>query len=421
MTSGSTVRRALVSVHDKTGLVDLARALHARGVEILSTGGTAKALRDAGLPVKDVSDETGFPEMMDGRVKTLHPKVHGALLALRDERSHLDAMHLHGIVPIDLVVVSLYPFEATVRKAGVAFEEAVEQIDIGGPAMIRSAAKNHRSVGVVTDPSQYGDVLRSLQENDGALSDELRASLARAAFARTAAYDATIARWLAERQEQAFPESFGPMRRATRLRYGENPHQEAALYADPLAPEGSLVRARLLGGKELSYNNIGDADAAWALVREFEEPAAVVVKHANPCGVAVAEDLASAYEQAVRCDPRSAFGGILALTVRWARTSRAPSPCPSGSSRSWSPRGSTRTRPRCSPPAAPRGGARACASSTPGPPTSSRPGGTCARWTAASSSNTATAWSSPRRGRGRSRGARPRRGRPPTSGSPSRS
>ncbi len=311
--AGLPVRRALISVHDKTGLVDLARALVLRGVEILSTGGTARALREADVAVKDVSEETGFPEMMDGRVKTLHPKIHGALLGLRENPAHVDAMQRHGIRPIDLLVVNLYPFEATIAKAGVSFEEAIEQVDIGGPAMIRSAAKNHRSVGVVTDPSQYADVLRSLASNEGGLSDDLLAALARAAFARTAAYDAAITAWLARRQDESLPESFGSTRRVLRLRYGENPHQEAALYADPTAPEGSLVRAHVLGGKELSFNNYGDADAAWLLVREFEEPACVVVKHANPCGVAVREDVAAAYEAALACDPRSAFGGIVAL------------------------------------------------------------------------------------------------------------
>jgi phosphoribosylaminoimidazolecarboxamide formyltransferase/IMP cyclohydrolase len=307
------VRRALLSVHDKAGLVDFARALARRGVELLSTGGTARALRQAGLDVKDVSTETGFPEMMDGRVKTLHPRIHGALLALRDDPAHVAAMGEHGIRPIDLVVVNLYPFEATVSLDGVTLAEAVEQIDIGGPAMIRSAAKNHRSVGVVTDPAQYPLVLADLERHGGALSDELRASLARTAFERTASYDAAISTWLSARAGDHFPVAVGSARRVLPLRYGENPHQGAALYADPAAPEGSLVKARVLGGKELSFNNYADADAAWGLVREFGEPACVVVKHVNPCGVAVRSTIAEAYHAAVALDPRSAFGGIVAL------------------------------------------------------------------------------------------------------------
>jgi phosphoribosylaminoimidazolecarboxamide formyltransferase/IMP cyclohydrolase len=307
------VRRALLSVSDKTGLVPFARALAERGVEILSTGGTARALRAAGLEVKDVSEETGFPEMMDGRVKTLHPKVHGALLGLRDDASHREQMEAHGIRAIDLVAINLYPFEATVTREDVTFEEAVEQIDIGGPAMIRSAAKNHRSVGVVTDPSQYEAVLQDLAGNAGALSEDLKARLARAAYARTAAYDAAIEAFLGARQEDPLPLLLGPSRRAATLRYGENPHQRAALYADPRAPAGALSRAAFRSGKDLSFNNTLDADAAWALVREFEEPACVVVKHNNPCGVALAGDLSEAFARAVACDPRSAFGGVVAL------------------------------------------------------------------------------------------------------------
>jgi phosphoribosylaminoimidazolecarboxamide formyltransferase/IMP cyclohydrolase len=307
------VRRALLSVSDKTGLVPLAKALSERGVEILSTGGTARALRAAGIEVKDVSEETGFPEMLDGRVKTLHPKIHGALLGLRDEASHRAQMEAHGIRAIDLVVVDLYPFEATVAREGVTFEEAVEQVDIGGPAMIRSAAKNHRSVGVVTNVSQYPDVLRDLAENDGALAEETKRRLARAAFARTASYDAAIETWLGTHDEDPLPLVAGAARRAALLRYGENPHQRGALFVDPRAPAGALAKAAFRNGKELSFNNYLDADAAWALVREFEEPACVVVKHNNPCGVAVADDPAEAYERAVACDPRSAFGGVVAL------------------------------------------------------------------------------------------------------------
>ena len=307
------VRRALLSVHDKTGLVDFAQALSKRGVELLSTGGTAKALRAAGLTVKDVAEETGFPEMLDGRVKTLHPRVHGALLGLRDDPKHLEQMAAHGIRPIDLLVVNLYPFEQTVRNPNVTLAEAIEQIDIGGPSMLRSAAKNHRSVGVVTDPAQYGAVLDDLKENGGALSEAIKAALARAVFARTSAYDAAIHQFLASRSGETLPQSIGTAWRSTTLRYGENPHQEAGVYVDPRAPQGSLARALLRSGKELSFNNYLDADAAWGLVRELEGPAAVVVKHGNPCGVAVAEDAAAAFRQALACDPRSAFGGIVAF------------------------------------------------------------------------------------------------------------
>ena len=308
------VRRALLSVSDKSGLVDFARALAARGVELISTGGTAKALRAAGLAVKDVSEETGFPEMLDGRVKTLHPKIHGALLGLRDDPRHAEAMAAHGIVAIDLVVVNLYPFEATVREAGVTLEEAVEQIDIGGPSMIRSAAKNHRSVGVVTDPAQYEAVLSDLAENRGALSDATKAALARAAYARTAAYDAAIHGWLSAHAGDGLPQVLGTCRRVHDLRYGENPHQAAALYADPTSPQGSLARAAMRGGKELSFNNYLDADAAWGLARGFEAPAAVIVKHTNPCGAALAKDAVAAFDLALEADPRSAFGGIVAFT-----------------------------------------------------------------------------------------------------------
>ena len=307
------VRRALLSVSDKTGLVDFASALVAAGVELLSTGGTAKALRAAGLPVKDVSEETGFPEMLDGRVKTLHPRVHGALLGLRDDAEHARQMAEHGIRSIDLLVVNLYPFEATVAKPRVTLEEAVEQIDIGGPAMLRSAAKNHRSVGVVTDPSQYADVLEDLRVHGGALSEELKARLARTVFARTSAYDAAIHQFLSARAGETLPQAVGAVWRTQGLRYGENPHQAAGVYVDPRAPRGALARALLRSGKELSFNNYLDADAAWGLVRELEAPAAVVVKHTNPCGVASGDDLAAAFDRALACDPRSAFGGIVAL------------------------------------------------------------------------------------------------------------
>jgi phosphoribosylaminoimidazolecarboxamide formyltransferase/IMP cyclohydrolase len=318
-----TVRRALISVHDKTGLVDFASALVARGVELLSTGGTAKALRAAGLPAKDVSEETGFPELLDGRVKTLHPRIHGALLGVRDDASHRAQMDAHGIRAIDLVVVNLYPFEATVSRPNVTMAEAVEQIDIGGPSMLRSAAKNHRSVGVVTDPSQYATVLDDLARNGGSLSDELKSQLARLVFARTSAYDAAIHQFLSSRSTDAMPNAMGSAWRTQSLRYGENPHQQAALYVDPRAPSGSLAKALLRGGKEPSFNNYLDADAAWGLVRGFDAPAAAIVKHTNPCGVALADDAGDAFALALACDPRSAFGGIVAfdrpLTLSTAR------------------------------------------------------------------------------------------------------
>jgi phosphoribosylaminoimidazolecarboxamide formyltransferase/IMP cyclohydrolase len=305
------VKRALLSVYHKEGLCRLGAALAQRGVELLSTGGTARTLRDAGLKVKDVSEETRFPEMMDGRVKTLHPRIHGALLGRRDVDA--EVMAEHAIRGIDLVVCNLYPFENTVRRPDAAFEDVIEQIDIGGPSMIRSAAKNHRFVAVVTDHAQYDQVMAAFEAGDGALSGELRLALAKTAFARTAAYDAAIARWLSEQAGETLPESLGAARRERVLRYGENPHQEAALYVDPLAPVGSLATARVCGGKALSFNNYGDVESAWALVREFDEPACVVVKHANPCGAAVAATPLAAYEAAVACDPRSAFGGIVAL------------------------------------------------------------------------------------------------------------
>ena len=312
------IRRALISVSDKTGLVAFARALTTRGVQILSTGGTAKALRDAGVPVTDVSEVTGFPEIMDGRVKTLHPKIHGGLLALRDEPDHADAMRAHGIEGIDLLVCNLYPFEATVAKRA-SFEETIENIDIGGPAMIRAAAKNHDWVAVVVDPDDYEPVLAELAAKNGALSSETRLNLAEFAFARTAAYDSAVSNWLAG--ERAKKGDFTPPRRRSfagklkqALRYGENPHQEAAFYVTGEARFG-VATARQLQGKELSYNNINDTDAAYELVAEFDPkiPACVIVKHANPCGVALGSSLADAYRGALACDPVSAFGGIIAL------------------------------------------------------------------------------------------------------------
>ncbi len=304
------IKRALLSVSDKTGLVDLARALAGRGVELVSTGGTARALRDAGLAVKDVAELTGFPEMMDGRVKTLHPKVHGGLLAVRDDPAHAAAMAEHGIGGIDLVVVNLYPFEATVAK-GAGRDEVIENIDIGGPSMVRSAAKNHAHVAIVTDPADYAMVA------GGETSLDQRRVLAAKAFAATAAYDAMIASWFAfADQGQMFPPTLPfILERPAPLRYGENPHQRAAFYRHrgPAAP--GVGQARQVQGKELSYNNFNDADAALELVSEFRDagPTAVIVKHANPCGVATGATLAAAYEQAFACDSVSAFGGIIAL------------------------------------------------------------------------------------------------------------
>jgi phosphoribosylaminoimidazolecarboxamide formyltransferase/IMP cyclohydrolase len=310
------VRRALISVSDKAGIVDFARRLAGAGVDLVSTGGTAKALREAGLAVKDVSDVTGFPEMMDGRIKTLHPGIHGGLLALRDDAGHVKSMKDHGIEGVDLLVVNLYPFEATVAK-GAAFEDCVENIDIGGPAMIRAAAKNHRFVGVVTDPADYEVVLGEI-ESAGALKDETKKRLAAKAFAKTAAYDSAIAQWFASQNGETFPKEFtfaGKLDAV--LRYGENPHQEAAYYRSGAQRYG-VATARQLQGKELSYNNLNDTDAAFELIAEFgtEKPAVAIIKHANPCGAAVAGDLLAAYEAALRCDPVSAFGGIVALNQR---------------------------------------------------------------------------------------------------------
>ena len=309
------VGRALISVSDKTGLVDLARALAARGVELISTGGTAKALRMAELPVTDVAEITGFPEMMDGRVKTLHPMVHGGLLALRDDDEHLVAMAAHGIRPIDLLVVNLYPFEATVAR-GASPADCVENIDIGGPAMIRAAAKNHRFVAVVTDPEDYAPLLDELRSRDGATGLAFRQRLAATAYARTAAYDAAVAGWMAGQVGDAAPRrrAFAG-RLAQPLRYGENPHQTAAFYGDGSGRPG-VATARQWQGKELSWNNINDTDAAFELVAEFDPaagPACAIIKHANPCGVARGDTLAQAWARAYDCDRVSAFGGIVAL------------------------------------------------------------------------------------------------------------
>ncbi len=309
------LRRALLSVSDKTGLVDLARALAARGVELLSTGGTAKALRAAGLDVTDVSEITRFPEMMDGRVKTLHPMVHGGLLARRDNADHVAAMAAHGIAPIDLLVVNLYPFEATVA-AGADYETCIENIDIGGPAMIRAAAKNHRFVTTIVDVEDYDKLLGDMDQHDGATCTKFRARRAQIAFARTAAYDAAVSSWMGDAIGVA-----APRRRAIAatlaqtLRYGENPHQSAAFYKNGDSRPG-VASAKQWQGKELSYNNINDTDAAFELVAEFDPakgPAVAVIKHSNPCGVARADSFVDAYRAAFRCDQTSAFGGIVAL------------------------------------------------------------------------------------------------------------
>ncbi len=315
MTDLAPVRRALLSVSDKTGLVHLGRALAAQGVELLSTGGSAAALREAGLEVRDVAQVTGFPEMMDGRVKTLHPMVHGGLLALRDEPSHKAAMEEHGIAPIDLLVVNLYPFEQTVAGGG-DYESCIENIDIGGPAMIRAAAKNHRFVTVVVDAEDYQALLTELKAHDGQTSYAFRQRMALTAYARTAAYDAAVSGWMSEALNEPAPRRRALAGRlAQTLRYGENPHQKAAFYRDGSARPG-VATATQHQGKELSYNNINDTDAAFELVCEFppeEGPACAIIKHANPCGVARAETLREAYRHAYDCDRTSAFGGIVAL------------------------------------------------------------------------------------------------------------
>ncbi len=310
------VRRALISVSDKAGVTEFATALAKCNVEIVSTGGTARLLRDAGLTVRDVADLTGFPEMMDGRVKTLHPSVHGGLLALRDNEAHVSAMQAHDILPIDLLVVNLYPFEKKVA-AGADYDTAIENIDIGGPAMIRAAAKNHAHVGVVTDPDDYDAVLDELQVHNG-LSEDLRRKLAANAYARTGAYDSAISSWFAKELEIDTPRRVtvaGELRQT--LRYGENPHQKAAFYTTGDERPG-VATARQVQGKELSYNNINDTDAAFELVAEFEPdtPAVTIIKHANPCGVATGLSITEAYKLALCCDPVSAFGGIVALNQK---------------------------------------------------------------------------------------------------------
>jgi len=318
------VTQALLSVSDKTGVVEFARELSALGVNLLSTGGTAKSLRDAGLPVTDVSDYTGFPEMLDGRVKTLHPKVHGGILARRDLPEHLAKLDEHAIPRIDLVVVNLYPFQATVAKPDCSLEDAIENIDIGGPTMVRAAAKNHGNevggVGIVTDPADYAGIIAELKANGGALSYKTRFDLARSAFTHTARYDAAISNHLTaladDGSKMPYPERFQlAFDKVQDLRYGENPHQSAAFYRESSAPAGAIAAYTQVQGKELSYNNIADSDAAWECVKAFDGVACVIVKHANPCGVAVAASPLEAYKKAFSTDPTSAFGGIIAFNT----------------------------------------------------------------------------------------------------------
>ena len=324
------ITQALISVSDKRGAVDFARALHELGIKLLSTGGSAKLLRDAGLPVTDVSEYTGFPEMLDGRVKTLHPKVHGGILGRRDLPEHLATLAQHGIERIDLVVVNLYPFAATVAKPGCTLEDAIENIDIGGPTMVRAAAKNHGNaaggVGIVTDPEDYSRIIDELQANGGALSHATRFALAKKAYTHTARYDSMIANWLTsldgDNQPGPYPQHLQlAFDKVDVMRYGENPHQTAAFYREPEPAAASIASYQQLQGKELSYNNIADADAAWECVKAFNDGAAaqgaacVIVKHANPCGVAVAATAEEAYRKAFKTDPTSAFGGIIAFNV----------------------------------------------------------------------------------------------------------
>ena len=316
------IRQALISLSDKRGALEFAQGLAAQGVKLLSTGGTAKLLRDAGLAVTEIGDYTGFPEMLDGRVKTLHPKVHGGILARRDLPEHMATIAAHEIPTIDLVCVNLYPFRETVAKPGVTLEDAIENIDIGGPAMVRSSAKNYAGVAIVTDPADYGALLGEMQANDGALSLATRFGLAKKAFVHTARYDSAIANWLTALESTAeeaprlspFPTAFQTaFDRVETLRYGENPHQQAAFYRDPTPTAGAIANYAQLQGKELSYNNIADADAAWECVKTFATPACVIIKHANPCGVAIGGRLLEAYEKAFKTDSTSAFGGIIAF------------------------------------------------------------------------------------------------------------
>ena len=312
------IKQALISVSDKAGVLEFAQGLQQLGVNILSTGGTAKLLADNGVPVTEVADYTGFPEMLDGRVKTLQPKVHAGILARRDVPEHVETLKQHDIPTIDLVVVNLYPFAATVAKPGCTLEDAIENIDIGGPTMVRAAAKNHAHVAIVTDPADYPDVLAEMQTNGAAVSDATRFELAQKAFSHTAAYDGMISNYLtafaADGSAQSYPEQINfSFAKVQDMRYGENPHQSAAFYRDLNTVPGGIADYTQLQGKELSYNNIGDADAAWECVKTFDQPACVIVKHANPCGVAVADTPLNAYKLAYATDPTSAFGGIIAF------------------------------------------------------------------------------------------------------------
>ena len=314
----TVIKTALISVSDKSGLVEFARGLAGFGVALLSTGGTARLLGEHGVDVTEVSGHTGFPEMLDGRVKTLHPKIHGGILARRDVASHVSALHAAGIAPIDLVVVNLYPFSQTVARPGCTLEEAIENIDIGGPAMVRSAAKNYPHVAVVTDPADYAEILREMHEASGATGLPTRFKLAQKAFSHTASYDGAISNYLtaldASGARAAFPARLSlNFELVQALRYGENPHQHAAFYRDLVPAPGSLARYTQLQGKELSYNNIADSDAAWECVKTFGEPACVIIKHANPCGVALGASALAAYRFAFATDPTSAFGGIIAF------------------------------------------------------------------------------------------------------------
>ena len=312
------IKRALISVSDKQGIVEFAQTLNRLGVEILSTGGTAKLFREKNVPVIEVSDYTGFPEMLDGRVKTLHPKVHGGILGRRDLPEHVAAMKEADIPTIDMVVVNLYPFRETIANPDCSLEEAIENIDIGGPTMVRAAAKNYNHVAIVTDPADYDQLTRELESSGGAVGAETRLALAKKAFSHTAEYDGAISNYLTalgpKGEKNAFPDRFNAQfSKVLDLRYGENPHQDAAFYRDATVPEGALASFAQLQGKELSYNNIGDADAAWECVKTFDVPACVIVKHANPCGVAIDGNLLGAYEKAFKTDSTSAFGGIIAF------------------------------------------------------------------------------------------------------------
>jgi len=320
MSPASRIQRAILSVTDKTCLVEFARTLSALGIELISTGGTAKLLRDSGIAVKDISELTGFPEMLDGRVKTLHPKVHGGILHRREDPKHVAAVAEHGIAPIDMVVVNLYAFEKTAAKPGVAFEELIENIDIGGPSMVRSAAKNFRDVAVVTSPADYGAITAELERSGGSLSLATKWRLAQKAFATTAAYDSAIAstlervsaRFELQPEASAFPQVLRfSFQKTLDLRYGENPHQKAAMYSDGSGV--GVANARQLQGKELSYNNIVDLEAAWDLAQEFDDPVCAIIKHTNPCGTATGKTLAEAYNRALACDPVSAFGGVIGV------------------------------------------------------------------------------------------------------------